>query len=139
MDKIDQETMLKMRRGLIDLAHKVAGNFDIKLDYSVESIKLVEDILAKLHEDYKKTKNREGIDGLAMEFSAYIIEVIERNNLAGGQWKVDSIEMGPRTFPYVIDNKRTIFPVAWCRTRIVKGDDNVWVKFSSTMLENKVS
>jgi hypothetical protein len=125
----------KLQTNLTELALEVTANFGIKLDFSIESVKQVEDILSQIHHEFNESKNDEGMSGIALEFAAYIISVIERN-IATGKWQRDSKEMGKDTFPYQITNDHIIFPYAWCLKRIIDGEsENVWIKFNSLVLE----
>ena len=131
------EDINKLKKELIDLSLKVGIHYGINLDFSIQSIKEVENILSKISLEYKKDKNDEGINGLALELSAYIIAVIEKNILIG-KWERDSIELGKDTFPYDLGEENIIFPYAWCLKRIYDGDgDNVWTKFNTLVLTGK--
>ncbi len=128
------ENIKELQITLTDLAVKVALFYKVKLDFSLNSVKKVEDVLSKISEEYKKNQNEEGIEGIALEFAAYIITVIERNLLLG-KWQRDS-ELGKDTFPYDLGNNNYIFPYAWCQKRIFDGDeDNVWQKFKTLVLD----
>jgi len=130
------EVSAKLKSELLDYAMQIAEVFHIKLDYSHRSIKMVEKILAKTHKDYKKTKNPEGLHGVALEFAAYIIEVIETNS-EKGRWERDHPDFGKDSFPYYWKGV-TIFPYSWCLKRIYDGKgDNVWTKYKSLVL-NKI-
>lgn len=120
---------------LTGLAVQVAKeNFGVTLDFSHQSVRDVERILGQLHEDYKRTKKEEGLRGLAAEFAAYIITVIERNT-EKGVWEADDRRVGPGTLPFHWRGT-TIFPYGWCLKRIYDGDaDNVWVKYEAFVLK----
>lgn len=125
----------KLKKELIDLAIKVGNHYNIELDFSIESIKEVENILSKISSEYHKNKNNEGINGLALEFAAYIIVVVEKN-ISVGKWERDSIEFGKDTFPYDLGNGNVIYPYQWCLKRIYDGDtENVWSKFQALVLK----
>jgi hypothetical protein len=57
------------------------ANNQMKLDYSVDSIKKVEQILGKLHEKYKKSQFSISVTGLSAAYGAYIGEVIRKLSL----------------------------------------------------------
>ncbi len=124
----DQITSLrKFARNQIKV---IADNMEMDLDYSIDSIKKIEQILALHHDDYMRTKDDEGINGLCMIFGMYIIDVIEKN-FEEGTLKVDHPEFGEATFPYYWRNN-TIFPIEWCRKRMFNGPaDNIEFKFKS--------
>lgn len=103
------DNMLALQEELTKLAIKLGINLNIELDYSLDSIKNVELILGKISDEYKKTKNTEGINGLALELAAYIIAVIEKN-ISIGTWERDSVEFGKDVFPYDLGGGNIIFP-----------------------------
>ena len=94
-----------------------------------------------MHKDYKKSKDDSGIRGIALEFAAYIVEVIDRN-YGPVDWQRDDSNFGIDTFP-LYWRSATLFPFAWCQKRIFDGPaDNVWSKFSVLVIkenENKKS
>jgi hypothetical protein len=125
----------KLQKELTDLALQIAASQNIKLDFSLDSVKNVEKILGIIHNDYKKTKNEEGVRGIALEFAAYMISVIEKN-LSVGFWERDSVDMGKDAFPYHLEGGRIIFPFSWCLKRIVDGPgDDVSAKFQAILLD----
>ena len=122
---------------LSGLAKQIAEqNFGIQLDYSIESIKQVENILGVIHKDYKKTRSTEGLQGIAFEFGAYIVKVVEKN-FGSAEWKSDHEIFGENSFPLQWKNS-TLFPVEWCRKRIFDGPgDDIWSKFQVYILAKK--
>ena len=118
------------------LAERIAREgFKIQLDYSVESIKQVEHILGKIHDEYKTTKSEEGLQGIAFEFAAYIVKVIEQN-FGNAEWERDHSSIGKNTFPLQWRDS-TLFPFGWCLKRIYDGDEeNVWFKFKASVIDN---
>jgi len=117
------------------LAEQIAKEgFNVTLDYSVESVKQVEQILGSIHNEYKKTHSEEGLQGIAFEFGAYIVKVIE-HNFGPAEWQCDHKSMGENTFPLLWHNS-TLFPVEWCKKRIFDGSgDDVWIKFKVFVLD----
>ena len=129
----------EFKKDLIDLALKVGEYYKIKLDFSIDSVKRVEEILSYVNNDYKKNDKYEGINGLSLEFAAYIVEVIEKN-IVVGEWKRDSREFGKETFPYDLGNGDIIFPYTWCLKRIYEGETEIiWFKFKSLVLDKNHS
>jgi hypothetical protein len=98
------------------------------LDYSPESIKTVETLLAELHDAHSQGNLPEKTLHIrALEFGGYIGEVLRRKY--GGSWATDHSVAGPGAFPIHWKSSDS-FPVGWCGKRILNGDeDNVWVKF----------
>lgn len=136
-DMSEIKDIKELQKTLTNLALQIGTYYKIDLDYSIDSVKKVEEILAKVSEEYQKTKNEEGLKGIALEFAAYIITVIEKN-IESGKWERDSKEMGKETFPYKLSDGRDIFPYSWCLKRIYNGEgDNVWVKFQTLILNKR--
>ncbi len=132
--KVSDETVHEA----IELALKSASDFGYKLDYSNESIQIVEKILSVISSDYKTNSREDGeVFKTAFVFAAYIIAVIERNILdKKGEWLVHDKEVGEETYPYTLKDGGTIFPVMWCMKRIVDGkQDDVWFKYRSFVLD----
>ncbi len=108
--------------------------YGIELDYSTDSIKNVEKILGNLHKEYKKTRNDEGFTGIALEFGAYIVKVIEKN-VGPVRWERDHPEFGEASFPLYI-GESTIFPMNWCTKRLYDGPgDDIWSKYCYIILK----
>ena len=64
---------------LANEAVKDAGEENhVKLDYSVESIKTVEQVLGHLHDQYAKDPSKISVNGLGSAYGAYLGEVIRR-------------------------------------------------------------
>ena len=99
----------------------------IDLDYSFESIKTIEEELARLSKDVDKVNPQKGTFGTASGYGAYIGEVIRRRD--GGKWAVDHPTAGQQTFPLSIGSNTVIFPVGWCWKRLTGvEDENVYQK-----------
>ena len=101
----------------------------IKLDYSVESIKTVDQILRSLHDQYTKDPSRISVKGLGSAYGASIGEVIRRSE-PGAYWEKDD-ELGEKSYPIIWGpGAGHSYPMAWCIRRILNGDeDNVWIKY----------
>ena len=99
----------------------------IKLDYRVESIKNVDQILGKLHEQYARDRSTISVQGLGSAYGAYIGEVIRRSE-PGSRWQRDDA-IGEKSYPLIWGAGHS-YPMAWCSRRILNGDeDNVWLKY----------
>jgi hypothetical protein len=125
----------QLKEDMSKLAERIAfEGFGIKLDYSIESIKQVDKVLGELHKAYKKTRDDEGFTGIAFEFTAYIVKVIE-NNFGPVRWEHDHPEMGPDSFPLYLD-EGALFPFGWCYKRLYDGpSDDIWTKFCFFVLK----
>ena len=126
--------MPQLKEQMSALAEKIASDaFGVKLDYSVDSLKDVERILGEIHEEYKQTGSEEGLQGIALEFGAYIVKIIERH-FGPAEWLRDDATMGKDTFP-LRWRETTLFPVAWCGKRIFDGPaDDIVSKFDALVL-----
>ena len=119
----------KLKDALAAQAHKFAREeLDIELDYSEESIKQVEKVLGALHNMYKKKQSQKAVQTAAIEFTAYIIKVIEKN-VCKGKWRKDHPLYGVDSYTFQFKDT-IIVPYDWCFKRIVNGpQDNVWHKY----------
>jgi hypothetical protein len=129
-----EQTILKLQVDLTNLALRIAKeSFGIELDFSHASIKQVEMILSTIHLEYTRTKDDDGLNGIALEFGAYIITTIEKNT-EKGRWERNHPQFGEATFPFYWHDA-TLFPYEWCRKRIFDGEaDNVWTKYEVCVL-----
>jgi hypothetical protein len=99
----------------------------IDLDYSLDSIRVIEEELARASKDVDKANPQQGTFGLATGYGAYIGEVLRRRD--GGSWAVDHPVAGPRSYPLTTKSNSTVFPVGWCWKRLTIGEeDNVYHK-----------
>ena len=132
-DAVEYE-LATLRDQLAGHAVKIGEAFGRRLDYSIKSVKLVEKILGEIHREYSRTKDDSGLSGIAIEFGAYLIKVLEQH-FGRGTWERNHPEIGNNTFPYYWDG-RTLFPYSWCEKRIFDGPgDNVWVKFNALVVK----
>lgn len=114
-------------------AVEVARDFKIELDFTDASVKKVERILGELHRHYKKTKDDDGLNGLALFFAAYLGDVIQRKGL-GGKWKRHHPQWGKNSFPFSWQGGE-LFLFGWCQKRIYDGkQDDVWLKYRAIVL-----
>ncbi len=126
--------MNETRDQLAPLAVKIAQEgYGVSLDYSRESIRSVEQVLGALYDQYQQEGRPDNLQGVALEFGAYIVQVMDRND-GPGKWLKDSPEMGPNTMPYYWRD-RVIFPVTWCEKRLTMGpSEDVWAKYQQVVL-----
>lgn len=108
-------------------------HFGTRLDLTVRSVRGVEKILRSIHKEQLNARSDNGFDGVALEFAAYIVDVIQRN-FGPAQWQRDCPTEGRDAFPlYWRDS--VIYPYEWCRGRIYGGaDQDVWVTFQTVVL-----
>lgn len=112
--------------------------FEVALDYSEESVELVEAILAGIHEQLprgfiskilRKGPSPETIDQLAKMLGGYVGEVMRRN--WGGNWKPESDAFpGELIYTLEIPGRGDVWPHMKAGKRIVNGpEDNIWHYF----------
>ena len=119
-----EEKMIYMAK---EAANWVKADKSIDLDYTIESIEVVEGQLARLSESINRTNPPPGTYGQAIGYGSYIGEVFRRRD--GGVWAEDHPTSGAKSFPLTIKSNSTIFPIAWCWKRIMNGgEDNVYHK-----------
>ena len=107
----------------------------IDLNYSMDSIKVVEEQLAGLSQRVDKSNPQKGMFGQAMGYGAYIGEVVRKHY--GGTWAVDHPVAGARSYPLTTKSNQVIFPVGWCWKRIINGgEDNVYLKAEMLLSQN---
>ncbi|QDT72202.1 hypothetical protein [Lacipirellula limnantheis] len=113
---------------LAEEAVDMAQNENVDLDFSTESIERVEELLAKLHDEYQARGDENGMNGLALAYGAYVGEAIRRSE-TGAHWEEDSDIAGPGSYP-IYWRDGASFPVACCYKRMSDGpEENVWHKF----------
>ena len=99
----------------------------VKLDYSFDSIQIIEEELGRISKEIDKANPQRGTLGLSMSYGAYIGEVIRRRD--GGSWAQDHPIGGEQSFPLTTTNNVTVYPVGWCWKRLTIGEeDNVYSK-----------
>lgn len=101
----------------------------VTLDYSIASLKEVDEILGRAHEDYVKDPSSLSVRGISAEYGAYVGEVIRRSE-PGTYWTRDSKGAGEKSYPLHWKGGEC-FPMAWCAKRIINGDeDSIWGKYT---------
>jgi hypothetical protein len=109
---------------------RARSSYGITLDYTPDSVKQVETLLATKY-DLQKTHpmTEQEIADAAHLWGAYIGEVIKRTHPA--HWVRDSSVAGKDALPIVYEDKSgESYPCAWVYHRLKKGEeDNVWIKF----------
>jgi hypothetical protein len=109
---------------------RASSSYGITLDYSPDSVKQVETMLATKYELQKThPMTEQEIADAAHLWGAYIGEVIKHIHPA--HWVRDSEVAGKDAIPLVYEDKSgESYPCAWVYHRLKNGEeDNVWVKF----------
>jgi hypothetical protein len=106
----------------IDLA---ASNFGVTLDWSEASVRKVEEMLGRLHDEMANAQPREdAIWTFAKAFGSYVGEVLRRHH--SGEWGM--LDMDGQSFPGIQQkNGALCWPWSKAQKRLVNGpEDNVW-------------
>jgi hypothetical protein len=99
----------------------------LDLDYSIESVRIIEEQLDRIFKEVDRANPQKGTYGTAVGYGAYIGEVFRRHD--GGSWSADHPVAGTNSFPLTLKSNSVIFPVGWCWKRLINGDeDNVYLK-----------
>ena len=101
----------------------------IVLDYSPESIEIIEQILTK-RQKWIRDKNftDKDIRAEALIAGAYIGETVKREK--GGTWSESDEIAGEASYPLKF-NDQNVYPYIWCYKRLTEGpEENVWHKYS---------
>jgi hypothetical protein len=108
-------------------------SFQTKLDYSPESLRLVEEILGKLHSTVPKgffslmlgrKATPEQVSRMATAYGAYIGEVTRSR--WGGEWSMKSALYAEPTLTLRVHGEE-IYPPGKAYKRLINGpEDNVW-------------
>jgi len=136
--KSTDKELKSLQKKLTSLALEIANSYEIKLNFSHNSIQNIEEILTIIHKDYKKTKDESGLNGIALECAAYIITTMEKNGIKG-IWSKDHETFGQNAFPYYLNKDEVIFPYSWCQKRIFDGPgDDIWSKYKNLVLNKNL-
>ncbi|MEX0598196.1 MAG: hypothetical protein WD512_17035, partial [Candidatus Paceibacterota bacterium] len=117
-NKTTTDETLKIQKEGAALAVACAKAYQFKLDYSVASLKKVDQLLLLFGKEYLATKNKTNFENFALTFGLYIIEVMERNHRKG-YLERKLLGLQEDDFPYYW-NGNLIFPCIWCFDRIFK-------------------
>lgn len=110
-----------------EAAQWVQKDRGITLDYSLESVRIVEEELGRIAKDVDGANPKAGTFGIAMGYGAYIGEIFRRRD--GGSWAADHPIGGQNSYPLTLNTNNVIFPVGWCWKRLTSGEeDNVYHK-----------
>lgn len=110
----------------VDLASR---NFGVALDWSEASVRQVEYMLGRLHDEMASAQPTEKEVWLfAKVFGSYVGEVLRRHH--GGEW--GTISMGGQSFPGLRQTSGALcWPWGKAHDRLVNGpEDNVWHYYS---------
>jgi hypothetical protein len=109
----------------LDAVDLAARNFGITLNWSDESVRQVEEMLGRLHDEMAQAQPpEEAIWTFAKAFGSYVGEVLRRHH--DGEWGM--VRMGEESFPGVQQpNGRLCWPWGRAYKRIVDGpENNMW-------------
>lgn len=126
-----REFMQQQRRAMSSVAVEIAKEaFGIDLDYSVDSIKAVDQVMEHYHQMLQRGVEIPFQDALFAQFGVYLVVVIEKAYGSGVLEPNDPVE-GPGSLPFTWHEKK-MFPSDWCRKRVNEGkSQDIWKKFRS--------
>jgi hypothetical protein len=113
----------------LDAVDFAARSLDITLDWSEGSIRQVEEMLGRLHDDMPSARpTQDEVWVFAKAFGSYMGEVLRRHH--GGEW--GTISMDGQSFPGLRQaNGVLIWPWSKAHKRLTNGaEDNVWHYYS---------
>jgi hypothetical protein len=130
----DKPTVTDMMVAYAQDAVDHAQSSGVALDYSVDSIRSVEDILGKLHATLPrgfwakllgKGPTQQDVDQVCKMYGGYVGEVLRKSG--GGEWMVDTEIVPGQNTICLRNGDQRIWPVAKVYKRITNGDeDSVW-------------
>jgi hypothetical protein len=109
----------------LDAVDFASTNFGVTLDWSDGSVRQVEEMLGRLHDDMERAQPAEdAVWTFAKAFGSYVGEVLRQRH--GGQWGM--VHMGEQSFPGLErPGGRLCWPWGRAHKRIVNGpEDNIW-------------
>ncbi len=106
---------------------RARSRYGLTLDYSHQSMRHVETMLAELHEVYAADPHLVDIHSMAFVLGCYIGETVRKNN-PSADWEYH-LAMGG--YPHALRcGEQTCFPMEWCMTRMIGNEhENVWTKY----------
>ena len=118
--KTTSQDILQIQKEGAELAIERANLYNFKLNYSENSIKSLDKVLAIIGKEHSPKIDRSNVGGIAIIFGLYIIEVIERNHEKGYlQRKLLGLEND--SFPYYWKGN-LIFPCLWVQNKILNNN-----------------
>lgn len=114
-------------QGAVKAIARARSRYELKLDYTNESIRSVETMLSNLHETFVADPRMVDVNSMAFVLGAYIGETI-RKNKPGAAWQHD-FSTGGNSYA-LRSGSETCFPMDWCMQRLSgNADENVWTKY----------
>ena len=112
-----EQRMQEFARQAVELAR---SEHQTRLDYSLESIAIVDSILEKIHLQHRDSAIPEReLSRIVLTWGGYLGTVLKKN--AGGHWETNSSTAGNHTYPLLCNNREAV-PVIWCLQRIRHGE-----------------
>lgn len=139
---MEDKKLRNFQKSLLKPTLEEAKNYGHSLDYSVDSLSMIDDILNNLHLEYQadenreKTEKQEAYSGLAMCYASYIIEVIEKAN-GKGELRHPEAFYKDDVFPLFLGGK-LIMPYNWVIKKIFDGgNDNIVRTYKAINFDKK--
>jgi len=119
-----------------DAVAHARDHFGVELDYSVDSVRAVETILARLHgaiphgiwKLFRRPPSEDALVNLSKMYGGYLGEVMKR--LRGGEWMIETGVVSPGPVICLRKGEDRVFPPAKVWKRLTNGpEDDVWMYF----------
>jgi hypothetical protein len=127
--KSDPEVAEVAEAYALDAVDLAARNFGVTLDWSEGSVRQVEQMLGRLHDEMARAQPpQEAVWGFAKSFGSYVGEVLRRHH--GGEW--GTVTMDGQSFPGLQQAGGDLcWPWGKSHNRLINGpEDNVWHYYS---------
>jgi len=107
-----------MQKKMTDVAVQIAEDINIDLDYTHESVKVVEAILGKFHEQYLEDQDVDAAKSVAIEFGYYLVSTMNRYHI-DGHWLPLKTDDGEEYLAYAFpERSMALLPIEWCEDRV---------------------
>jgi hypothetical protein len=119
----------------LDALDIAAKNFSVTLDWTDDSVRLVEQMLGRLHDEMAAARPPDdAIWTFAKAFGSYIGEVLRKSH--GGEW--GTVPMDGKSFPGMrLVNGALCWPWSRAQKRLVTGpEENVWHYYSALIADS---
>lgn len=114
---------------------RARSRYELKLDYTHESIRHVETMLSYLHDVLTSDPRMVDANSMAFVLGAYVGETIRRNQ-PGSSW--EDLGMGGNSYALRCGSD-ACYPMDWCMDRLTSGKgENVWTKYRVFMHQQVV-
>ncbi len=131
MNNIPHELEQKYIRDAISAAADLGFELNVDKNCLVTIDAIALDLNSRLNSIYASRDPELLLSSIAIKNAAVIVSFLRKNDI-DGDWFQDDETVGSNTYPYVLKDGYTIFPMAWVMKRILDGEkESIPEKFSS--------